>query len=457
MGHLVIDGIDTVLHQTNYFEKEGGDVKNFVVLNRSPTGVSWLRAAVLQAGNEEAFAGIFQDLKWCTHILNSTLMSHTSTSQEILCVGNRENPDWLQEDRSLGTQAVLDKRELLENLTQSKQHHSSFQKHDDAIRQYLLERYSQHVRDWAVEGDLPLLLWDTEGDNALPVMEQLGHGAYGKVYKTSWWELDCAMKTFAAATEFRKEAAIWTSLKHPNITQLVCCTKNTKACSIVMELMSTDLRKLMDKRMSDHPNHKVPFSLPVVVDIMLQMARALKYMHGKGLAHLDIKPDNILATPASVPELADQGYVDVKLVDFGEAKPLSTLSSSTCTMDRAKIGTTQYRAPELFQVLNNCCTRDAEESISNRIDAIKADVYSYGITCAELLTGECPYPPHEFQRTDLLSTILQGVRPHLPHEYCRVPLQDLIVRCWDTQPCSRPTFLEVCEGLMNFKTVIFNH
>jgi hypothetical protein len=56
-----------------------------------------------------------------------------STSQEILCVGNRENLDWLQEDHSLGTEADLDKRELLENLTQSKQHHSSFQKHDDAI------------------------------------------------------------------------------------------------------------------------------------------------------------------------------------------------------------------------------------------------------------------------------------------------------------------------------------
>jgi serine/threonine protein kinase len=90
---------------------------------------------------------------------------------------------------------------------------------------------------------------------------------------------------------------------------------------------------------------------------MVQMARALKYMHGKGVAHLDIKPSNTLATPASVPELADQGYVDVKLVDFGEAKPFSTLSSSTCTMHTANIGTTQYRAPELFQVSNNCCTR----------------------------------------------------------------------------------------------------
>ncbi len=200
---------------------------------------------------------------------------------------------------------------------------------------------------------MPLLLWDIEGDNALPVIEQLGHGAFGEVQKASWWELDSAMKTFPAATEwyteFRKEAVIWTSLKHPNITQLICCTKDTEACSIVMELMSIDLRKLMDKRMSDHPNYKVPFSLPVVVGIMLQMARALKYIHGKGVAHLDIKPSNILATPASsVPELEDQGYVNVKLTDFGTAKALSTLSSSTNTIDIVNIGTTQYRAPELF-------------------------------------------------------------------------------------------------------------
>ncbi len=411
MGHLVINGIDTVLHQTKYFDNKGGDVKNFVVLNRWQcchlanklskfkvwllqehqnlqtipgatlalqhllrvvqranvlvqesyrSEFSWLRAAVLQAGNEEAFIGIFQDLKWCTDILNVTLKSGMSTSQEILSAGNRENLDWLQEDHSLGTEADLDKRELLENLTQSEQHHSSFQKHGDAIQQYLLERYSQHASAWDVEGHLPLLLWDTKGDNVLPVMEQLGRGASGEVHKTSWWELDCAMKTNPAATEwyteFRKEAVIWTSLKHPNITQLICCTKDRKACSIVMELMSTDLRKLLDKRMSDHPNHKVPFSMPVVVDIILQMARALKYMHGKGVAHLDIKPSNILASPASVPELADLGYVDVKLADFGEAQLLNSLGSSTCKMHTANVGTTQYRAPELFPVPNNCCT-----------------------------------------------------------------------------------------------------
>jgi serine/threonine protein kinase len=80
--------------------------------------------------------------------------------------------------------------------------------------------------------------------------------------------------------------------------QVICYNKDMKACSIVTELMSIYLCKLMYKRMSDHPNHKVPFSLSVVMDIMLQIAKALKYMHGKGVAHLDIKPLNILATPA---------------------------------------------------------------------------------------------------------------------------------------------------------------
>jgi len=71
-------------------------------------------------------------------------------------------------------------------------------------------------------------------------------------------------------------------------------------------------------------------------------------------------------------------------------------------------------------------------------------VYSYGITCAELLTGEYPYP--EFRRTDLLSTILQGVRPQLPDD-CPVRLKKLIVRCWETRPCNRPTFFQVCEKI----------
>jgi serine/threonine protein kinase len=166
------------------------------------------------------------------------------------------------------------------------------------------------------------------------------------VFKSTWLGWNCAKKVFMGAenVSFKKEADILAALKHPNIIQLFCCTTDAKSCSLVMELMSTDLRKLMDDRMPD-PDH-VPFSLPVAVDIMLQVARGLKYMHEQQVGHRDIKSSNILVNPTSVPDLTEMGYVDVKVADFGLAK--AKLMSLTATMQTKDIGTTQYRAPELY-------------------------------------------------------------------------------------------------------------
>ncbi|KAH8960696.1 hypothetical protein BDL97_05G009900 [Sphagnum fallax] len=493
MVHLVVEGIHTVLHQTRYRDNEDGDIRinwwqcrhlahellkmkfwllhelqnlqtvsgatlacqhllrvvrkvNVLVQESHSIEFNWLRAAVLQAGNEEAFVGILQDLKWCAHILNVTILSGKSSSEQIQSVGNMENLNWFEKDNVLGKRAILDKKELIVNLRGYTHCNSSFQKHEDAMRAYLLERCSKQASVQAVEEDLPVLLWDAQGDNALPLLEYLGKGSYGVVHKSTWLGLECAKKTFEAIgnTEFRKEAAILGSLKHPNITQLMCCTMDTNTCSLVMELMSTDLRKWMDKRMD--PNNVLPFSLPVAVDIMLQVARGLKYMHEMHLAHRDIKPSNILVTPTPVLELANKGYVDVKLADFGQAKA-KLMSSST--LQTPNIGTTQYRAPELFQVPDNCYTQDEEERIMKKIDPLKADVYSYAVTCAELLTGKCPYG--EFPRTHLLSRILEGVRPSLP-QGCPNHLTNLINRCWDTIPCNRPSISQVCNELMDFKT-----
>jgi hypothetical protein len=56
---------------------------NVLVLESYMSEISWLRAIVLQVGNHEAFVGIFQDLKWCTHILNVTLRFGMSTSHDF--------------------------------------------------------------------------------------------------------------------------------------------------------------------------------------------------------------------------------------------------------------------------------------------------------------------------------------------------------------------------------------
>jgi len=100
------------------------------------------------------------------------------------------------------------------------------------------------------------------------------------------------------------------------------------------------------------------------------------------------------------------------------------------------------------------CTTGAciaqEEEIGKENYPLKADVYSYGITCAEILTGKVPFPLTEYKRTELLQVIRQGKRPPLPLN-CPTLLANLIRKCWDTDPCKRPDFLQVCNELLDFK------
>jgi hypothetical protein len=314
----------------------------------------WGKAAVLQAGNEQAFVGILHDLKWwCSHFLNLTILSGLNSSQQIQSLGDVDKLNQFEQDHILARRAALDREELVANLMQLKRHDKS-----DVMVDHVLDRYSQQASDQSTKVDFPLLLWNTQDDNPFPILKHLGHGAYGVVYESVWLGLRCAKKVFTGAenVSFKKEADILAALKHPNIIKLFCCTTDAESCSLVMELMSTDLRNLMDDRMKD-PKHVVPFCLPVAVDIMLQVARGLKYMHEQQVGHRDIKSSNILVNPPSVPELTEMGYINVKVADFGLAK--AKLMSSTATKQTKDIGTTPYRAPELYtQVSHKNCIND---------------------------------------------------------------------------------------------------
>jgi len=397
----------------------------------------WGKAAVLQPGNEEAFVGILHDLNWwCTHFLNLTILLGLNSSQQIQSLGDADKLNQFEQDHILARRAALDREELVANLMQFKRHDKS-----DVMVDHLLDRYSQQASGQSTKVESPLLLWNTQDDRTLPIAKHLGQGTYGTVYQSVWLGLPCAQKVFTGAenVSFKKEADILGTLKHPNIIKLFCCTTDAESCSLVMELMSTDLRNLMDDKMKDR-KHVVPFCLPVAVDIMLQVARGLKYMHEQQVSHRDIKSSNILVNPTSVPELAEMGYIDVKVADFGLAK--AKLMSSTDAKQTKDIGTTPYRAPELYT--------QEEEEIAKKNYPPKADVYSYGITCAEILTGNIPFPHPEYKRTELLQKILKGERPPLPDD-CPTLLANLITRCWDTDPCNRPGFLQVCNELLDFK------
>jgi len=118
-----------------------------------------------------------------------------------------------------------------------------------------------------------------------------------------------------------------------------------------MELMPTNLeRHIAERKDSDKP-----FTPQAAVDVMSQIASGMEYLHGQGVVHRDLKPNNILVSPNTNPELSADGYVEVKLADFGLAKTkvnlfiyvaLSDLWSSTMAGTRGLCG--PRRAPKAF-------------------------------------------------------------------------------------------------------------
>jgi serine/threonine protein kinase len=121
-------------------------------------------------------------------------------------------------------------------------------------------------------------------------------------------------------------------------------------------------------------------------------------------------------------------------------------------LGKCRISSTSLISPgvTLNFFTNGGCTTQKDEQITRENYPLKADVYSYGITCAAILTGKVPFPYTKYKRSELLQATRQGERPPLPRD-CPTHLVHLIKRCWDTDPCKRPSFLQVCNELLNFK------
>jgi len=98
--------------------------------------------------------------------------------------------------------------------------------------------------------------------------------------------------------------------------------------------------------------------------IMIEVADAIGYVHGMGIVHRDVKPENILLNSAG----------DPKLIDFALASRYDFVSKMF--VRRRVQGTGSYMSPE--QILN--------KTVDNR-----ADIYSYGATLFEMVVGHPPF------------------------------------------------------------------
>ena len=222
--------------------------------------------------------------------------------------------------------------------------------------------------------------WLADHFPQLEILELLGHGGMGAVYKARQRNLDrlVALKVIrpassddpAFAERFSREAKMLARLSHPQIVAVydfgeVSITETAsggpaqRLYFFLMEYVEgPNLRQLM------RTGELTPQE---ALGIVPQICEALQFAHDDGVVHRDIKPENIL--------LDKRGRV--KIADFGLAKlAAGTPQDFTLTATHQVMGTPRYMAPEQME---------GSHAVDHR-----ADIYSLGVVFYEMLTGEVP-------------------------------------------------------------------
>ncbi|XP_026325343.1 serine/threonine-protein kinase ULK3-like [Hyposmocoma kahamanoa] len=247
------------------------------------------------------------------------------------------------------------------------------------------------------------------------VTEKLGSGSYSTVYKAYTKVggrqvvaikcVDKARVRGAAADNLLSEIRLLKELRHPHIVAMHHFTWDQRNIYIIMEYCcGGDLSKYI------HRYGRVPERQ--VLYFLQQLASALKFLRERNVAHMDLKPHNLLL------QRGQDGKRILKLADFGFAGVMEGMAMSVR-------GSPLYMAPEM---------------LTGRYDA-RVDLWSVGVIMYECLFGAAPY------RSATLQQLVDKLQGHAPIEVPRNAAissgcRDLLTRLLRHDPDERISYEE---------------
>lgn len=249
----------------------------------------------------------------------------------------------------------------------------------------------------------------------LKMMDQVGKGESGEVYRGSYRGKDVAVKVLkddSALSSMLTEASVMTTLKHKNLVQLLGVVLDTPTY-IVTEYMSKG--SLVDfLRTRGHTVITAADQIKYSSDTCEGMA----YLEQKHIVHRDLAARNVL--------LHEDGTA--KVADFGLARPVDFIQAG----GKFPI---KWTAPEALK--------------ENKFTS-KSDMWSFGILLWEIYSfGRVPYP--RIPLADVSIHIERGYRMESP-DGCPREVYNLMQNSWKYDPAERPTFAEVRIKLNNLRS-----
>ena len=291
----------------------------------------------------------------------------------------------------------------------------------------------------------------------------IGRGGMGNVYR-GWDEKlqrRVALKTIrgqhrldqATRGRFMREARILSKLDHPGICRIYDLIEYPDCDFLVLEYIdgATLTRLIRDDRLDAGRK----------LEVAETVARILAVAHAEGIAHRDLKPDNVMVT-------ADE---QVKILDFGLSRSVvaedasaivprpdsvqpSFMAASDKEDDRDTLaihssdsGTLEANLTEAGSVIGTLRYMSPEQARSEATTE-STDLFSLGIILQELFTGKNPYPPG-INPTKLLLDIQRGMIP--PVDGLDPELAGLIEQLKDPLPGRRPSAAEAAARLASIR------
>jgi len=261
--------------------------------------------------------------------------------------------------------------ETLEDLRGRKPTHPGVAQSIETVRKRIAVQKANDAMGGTAVGSKTSVPTQFVNDHRYEILGEIGRGGMGLIFKARDRRLNrvVALKRLPenlrehpkAVKLFLNEAQAAARLNHPNIVTVHDTDQEDGTFFITMELLEGyPLNAILKKRGQ--------LSAKDTVKISQQVAVGLQYAHDQQIVHRDIKTSNLFLTKDRT----------VKIMDFGLAKMLEEVRRGSTVIG----GTPYYMAPE--------------QAAGDHVDH-RADIYAFGVTIFELVTGHVPFQEGDVQ------------------------------------------------------------